>query len=812
MQQAYIWSEAQLHALLQSPRPQDGAWAVARLVELFPESAAAQTVSLLESGSEAVVLAALHHLGPTPRPECVPILKRLYDSENPDIRTQTLHVCGTWRLEDAIDWVRNRILSTGRFSAEEIAAMIRLLGLITDERAYDLLKGTESAIQEERSWKWSVFYAALLRHAKPDDLATVIAALLNHELPERIRSAALEILLDLVDPTLNPTDVLYGNHPAVREHLLGRLQYLDEVTRDARAPASGTPALHELASVIGGLKTGDDPPFPLKTLESVAAARPLEPDMAAELFSRSLTVLQQSESSSEDVFCLRVLALSALIRSLFDRFLPPPAVDAPWEEQVNYILRHPTHWEPIDPPWQNAIHGPPRDALIEKLIACLQSDSSPWVALHAVEMLGALKAARGASAILGLLRQSARAHIRENALDALKKMGPGILEAVIPLLDSSEPPLRDAALELLAHIPTPQVVDTLSTRIAMLLEQNRAQTLAACETIAAPAFYSLLEQEHRSGEWDIAEVCVHIAHANGIVPASLAAMDRDAREGERYQQARRSPAEMPDALRLELSCNPCGRSYHYLVREIHLHPRGTEPAESDPEYRIPYRQGIVITDEIRCKNCGSPNDFSLTEKTLSQLTSHGIELQARVRLGMETPREDPIRLVSFPGKDGKERSLLEIEQEHLETIERHPGRPESHLAAGKFYEYVKQYAKARQAYLLALDMDSVALEAMAGLARLYHAEGRLQDAFDWIDQCYRHLTKGRIFLAEDAGAFKSTVREKRREYSREAGIRPNEESVEIRFSVETSAFPKNRPCPCGSGRKYKVCCMKHDSR
>ncbi len=811
MEQVFIWSETQLNTLLASPLPQAQSWAVARLFMLYPDSAEARSPALLQSKSESLVLAVLRHMGPKPRPESFPTLKALYDSEHPEIRTQVLQLCGTWRVQEALDWVRDRILAAARFSSEEIAAMIRLLGLLRDGRAYELLKGTENAIREERSWKWQVFYAALLRHGKPEDLVTLIDCSLNPEEPDSIRSAALEILFDVVDPTLNPTDVLYGNHPAVREHLLGRLQYLDEVTRDKPSPASGHPVFHELARLIGGLKTGEQA-LPPSAFESLAAAHTPMPGLAAELFSQSLGILQQGSRSDEQVFPLQVLTLSAFIRSLFDHCLPLPGPNAPWEERVDYVLRYPTHWEPLDLPWQDAIGTAPREALIDKLIACIQLDQAPWITLHAIEMLGSLKAPRGQAPILALLQRGMGPTLRDAALDALKRMGPPIVDELLPLLDSSDGPIRDVALELLAPLPLPRVVDALSARMPVLLEHNRPQTLAACESIAAPAFYGLLEREHRSGEWDLARVCVHIAQINGLSPPSLETMERDVREAERYEEARRSPSQMPDALRLELLCHACGKPYRYLVREIHVHPRGPEQTEPDSESWIPYHQGIVITDDIRCKNCGRLNDYSLTRNALAQLTSHGVELQAKARLGMEPPRHNPVQIVSFPSKDGKDRSLLEIEREHLEAVERHPGRPESHLAAGKFYEYVKQYSKAKQAYLLALDMDSGTLEAMAGLARLFHADGRLEDAYEWIDRCYRQLTKGRIFLAEDPTTFKSMVREKRREYARAAGIRPNEETVEIRYRIETSDYPKNRLCPCGSGRKYKACCMPRDSR
>jgi hypothetical protein len=99
------------------------------------------------------------------------------------------------------------------------------------------------------------------------------------------------------------------------------------------------------------------------------------------------------------------------------------------------------------------------------------------------------------------------------------------------------------------------------------------------------------------------------------------------------------------------------------------------------------------------------------------------------------------------------------------------------------------------------------MEAMAGLARLDHSEGRLADAYDWIDRCYKGLSDGRLYTAKDSRQFKKAVREKRRELARSLGIHPEEAPVKVRFQIESTEYPKNRPCPCGSGKKYKLCCM-----
>jgi hypothetical protein len=131
---------------------------------------------------------------------------------------------------------------------------------------------------------------------------------------------------------------------------------------------------------------------------------------------------------------------------------------------------------------------------------------------------------------------------------------------------------------------------------------------------------------------------------------------------------------------------------------------------------------------------------------------------------------------------------------------------------GKFYEYVKQDGKGRKAYLRALDLDARCLEALAGLARIDHAAGHLKEALEWIESCYDQLDTGRFYLVKDQAEFKKACRDARHQYARESGVKPKEAPVAIRYHLETSDHPKNRPCPCGSGKKYKLCCMNRQEK
>jgi tetratricopeptide (TPR) repeat protein len=216
---------------------------------------------------------------------------------------------------------------------------------------------------------------------------------------------------------------------------------------------------------------------------------------------------------------------------------------------------------------------------------------------------------------------------------------------------------------------------------------------------------------------------------------------------------------------------------------------------------------MVIRDDLRCKNCRTVNQFQLTPKSVSQISAESIKVLAFTRAGLKIPEHYPVKHIQWRTKEDKVVTLQDSEREHLEAVDNFPTKPAVHLALGKFYEYVKQDREARKAYLRALDLDTHSVESMAGLARLEHAAGQLKAANEWIESCYANLEKGHYYLADDQAAFKKAVREAHREYARELGAKPKEAPVEIRFHLDVAEHPKNKPCPCGSGKKYKLCCM-----
>lgn len=804
-----IWSPAKLEELLEHSQQTVQEWAVAKLFYLYPEKARELLPRLLLDSRPAIVRKSLEFVGSEPDVELLPLLKNLYYQGSESVSARAMHVLGDWRAGEAVEWMRERILAESPLGKEQIVAMIYALGRIPEESSYALLKETEAAVQQRDSSRWDLFYASLLEHRRTQDLETLLHVVLDEGRGEERRRDALGLLLAQVDPEMNPSDVFFANHPAVRLRLENRLAAVEKTAaqKDERIVRSLRDAIVLLEDDVSKIPGALDEASAELTCESEFCR------FSKEILVRCLAALREGSGVTGAHAGLACAALSAAIRILEERDHPVPAAESHWEAKLEYLLRNtPPLMEDRQLELEVMKKGE-RQKLVAALAGRLVADPDSWSALKALELLGALRAAEAADTIVRVLPDLKADFCAEAARNALLQIG---LPAVAPLvarLPDAVPAERFLIMEVLAQLPTTDGVQALLDRLPSLYAENPERSLKVAYETGAKDFLSFLEKEYRPGEWDLGRVYLHICRVNEIEPASFAQIERDVQRGDAFaEESRRiwsgEQVQWPATLQLELACRECGKHYQYELQEIHQHPKKTGQEQQEEQDYTPYRHGLVIVDDLRCKNCNTLNQFELTARSFAQITAESLKLLAFQRLKMQPPSFYPFKNVQLDERDGAPMTLTDLEQEHLDAVRLHPSKPAAHLALGKFYEYVKEYPFARSAYLQALTLDARALEAMAGLGRLDHSEGKLQEALNWIESCYERLDRGNFYLTEDRSVFKKMVRQKRREFSRELGTKLEDKPVEIRFRFEDVEHPKNKPCPCGSGKKYKLCCMK----
>ncbi|HAA05045.1 MAG TPA: hypothetical protein DCE18_16990, partial [Syntrophobacteraceae bacterium] len=792
----YIWSLAQLQELAVHPEPSIQEWAVRKWFLLYPQSAQEHLPQFLGDSRPAVVGAALLHLGVGPRPELVPLLKDIYLHGTAESSAQAIETLGDWRVEEAVAWMKQRILEGEALQAGQIGGMIRALGEIPTAEARDLLKGTESSVNGSDSRHWGQFYVALLNHHRGEDLDRVLECFTEPAREQR-RMDAYGVLLSLIDLRLNPTELYYGGGSLMQKHVLDRVNDLDEVlTTDQSAALRGAAGRswressdEERSTVIAS---------GLQPLLDEWRER-LDGSFYYQLAVKTAAMLQVADAQSEIYQPLLFLAWMALLAAIAATRNLEQEGSGSWQATLKRFLRD----EPPQPKDMALVEpiaaAADRTDMIQNLKSVLAKEPKSWRAVKAMLLLGEVQGVEALPELIHAIGSGTDQYGREAAFAALSKMGEPAVGALLPLLSGTDRNARQMAWDVLSSVPTHEGVRAQLACVSEAYLEDPERTLDRIRLSGAGEFLPFVEAEYRPGEMDLGRTLVLLSHLHGMHNDRLTEVARDVKRLEAQALERH---EWPRSFSLELSCTQCRKRYHYEVREIHMHPpEGPEDRAGDDDF-VPFHHGFVLRDDIQCKNCAATNAVELTPSSRDRLSAEFIRILAHARGGTKMPASYPIVLTNWSDDQDKHTSLRQIERERLKAIDEHPSKPAAHLGVAKFYEYVKQDGKARKAYLRALDLDTHCLEALAGLGRIDHAGGRHKEALEWMESCYDQLETGRFYLVQDRPEFKKACRDARRQYSRDAGVKPKEAPVTIQYHLDSPEHPKNKPCPCGSGKKY----------
>jgi len=808
----YLWSYQQLHDLLQHPAADIRGWAATGLCTLYPRQAAAALDPLLLSGDDARIRPALAFLRRRPDVGDTERLRRLFLEGGETVSQEALEVAVTRQPSAVVPWLKEKIAAGERLGAAQVDAMISALGRVGSQDSYALLKATEQGVKQRSMAFFERYYSALLAHRKASDLDTLLGIACAEEEPEKLRIAALAVLFWQINPGLRAADVFFANSTWVNRRLG------DDATRLAAiAPAGAAATIDRITEILKNLKaeTAAEHGPQIAALVPTPAA---DSDWHALIAQQAAAFPTRPEQSQDTRYAQAVLVLAATLAGLEPNTsaLEDPAGD--WRATLTAVLQSRPVDVAADPGWRSLLTRVDRDQLVTALDALAGDPASPLGQMNAVMALGRLRAVSAVPVLIKAWERQPAKDLEEVLELALKSMGPGVVPALLAVLGSCRSELRPLLLSVCGVYPTPEVVQAVLEHLDECYRLNPERALRVLARIGAEAFVPFLEREVRPGERTLEAAYVRLCRLNGRESERLREAERDLKRLEKIEAAAAATSyrdlhQLPTFLTLKLICKRCDKSYQYRVGSVHLHPPAPEPLKQRYHDDLtPFRQGLVIGDSLCCKNCGARDEFSLSEESLAEVTGQAMRMVLLKRAKAKIPAGYPLQHVSYQERDGKPLSLLEIEQELLERVGAAPTQPQAHLALAKFYEYVKVPGEAKKSYLMALDLDKAALEAMAGLARLAEIETHYREAYEWCQRCLENLTTGHVYLVESFDDFKKALRDKRHEYARRAGIKPEPEPVPIRFRIEAAGYAKNRPCPCGSGKKYKLCCMGKDGR
>lgn len=247
-------------------------------------------------------------------------------------------------------------------------------------------------------------------------------------------------------------------------------------------------------------------------------------------------------------------------------------------------------------------------------------------------------------------------------------------------------------------------------------------------------------------------------------------------------------------LMIEMACESCGEKAQYKAYNIYC---GKDA--------VPY-----VAEEFTCVSCQAVGGHRLTDAGKAVILKESIRLmrEAAEKGGAEAVR-GPVTLMRV-SSDGEEKGGEEGIRAYRKKIEENPEDPENHIGLGNSYKFFKQYKLAEACYVKALQINPAYIEPYSNMAQIEAFKGNLSGAVAWMEKGKEHLKKpltckrNKVALSEVVGNY--------RVYYRDLQRREKEGAIDVKIVSEEAPKPKkvgrNEACPCGSGKKYKKCCLK----
>ena len=243
---------------------------------------------------------------------------------------------------------------------------------------------------------------------------------------------------------------------------------------------------------------------------------------------------------------------------------------------------------------------------------------------------------------------------------------------------------------------------------------------------------------------------------------------------------------------LELKCPVCGDTNEYEVQRV-----AVNAASKDAD--------LLLAEEFPCASCGRWVDFEFTTRAHLAISAELLKLAA-------DSGERPA---------GQSKTLMIIEAPYNgqrlpvgEVVSRsnNPERITDWLRLGFCYHQTLSRPHHALGYAeRALILEPNAVEAVLQKADAMAMQGDIEEAFQLLDKTLESKEHWRFFLTDVVTPAQFTAQFARL-YNELLGRldRRDRASVHASFLGTSKKVGRNDPCPCGSGKKYKKCCLaKH---
>ncbi len=356
-------------------------------------------------------------------------------------------------------------------------------------------------------------------------------------------------------------------------------------------------------------------------------------------------------------------------------------------------------------------------------------------------------------------------------------------------------------LDIIKGVDSEKAENLLIENFDLFIQKDRTGTLDVCESFLSLKALELLDNKVGKKQPQIDRLFVLANMLNGR---------EDDRTMELYQSLKHSRAKLSQpidndswdeelqTLNLELECPECGDISEYECSNIYF-------AESSPPF---------VADELECIVCHKKPIFQVTVDGMVIIQMEFIRLMT-LRMAEEPEEYDiqnsPLNLTRSKTL-GKEMPLAEGIELYNQRIIKNPKDPSNYIGLGNIYKNIGRSEQAETMFKKAIESGACYIEAYMSLAQLARKKNDLKKALAWLEKGRPFLKRPIICKSIDISPEDIYDHYLDEHHSLLMETKSSLSSIQpfecIPLDKSLTKIGRNEKCPCGSGKKYKKCCMK----
>jgi tetratricopeptide (TPR) repeat protein len=387
-------------------------------------------------------------------------------------------------------------------------------------------------------------------------------------------------------------------------------------------------------------------------------------------------------------------------------------------------------------------------------------------------------------------------YLCEAAMFALSNIGESARDALIAQWDELDSCQQIYGATVLESVGGDAVVDFALSRFDELVREDFERWCNLAQAVPDVRLLEKLRPEVRRKQALIDETYYRLCRLLDAEGKELPEVhQRILQERQRQQNAmknfhRGDFVSDRKTLHLSLRCTACGEVNGYDVKAVVIDDKGGNP---------------LVADEFPCLSCGEFVEFEFEPIARMALLAETIRVQAAHAAGDRKVNA----LISVGKVRASDETVLPLTTAFADWREKIHNNPNDWLSLfrlGNIQGHINRPKASLDSFRKAHAINPQSMETIVNLAAKLDEFGKKKEAFELLTRSLKDSANWQTISghpAEKGWEVAQLYNQLRRELGRDdlPALHPS-------FMGSVPKVGRNDPCPCGSGKKYKKCCMK----